>query len=314
MVAILDTEMAPTLARRWMRDQHIRHADRVVVALMRGQAASLDLMSLDGRAQWAAWLRARNVRYVILDCLRPVLDALGLNEHTDVGRFFVAFDALLREAEIPEACIVHHMGHTNERSRGDSRLIDWPDVTAKLVRQDDNPASPRYFSAYGRDVDIAESRLDYDSLTRRLTIVGGSRHDAKLDAVIDAIVEVLDAAPHPVTRRGIQDALQESDYSRDTIDAALKTGARTGGRLSVEQGARHSKLYRVSGSVRALSGGQSAERVSECPPAFIEGGHSGHSATPRRNTPVSVSEPDTQQRKRLDWIPAGSGDGTHGKF
>ena len=140
-VAVIDTEMAPTQARRWLRDQRIRHTDRVVLALLRGQAAAFDPLSPESRAQWADWLRARGVRYLVLDCLRPVLDALGLDEHKDAGRFLVAFDALLYAADIPEAAIVHHMGHAGERSRGDSRLIDWPDVTAKLVRQDDNPAT-----------------------------------------------------------------------------------------------------------------------------------------------------------------------------
>ena len=51
-----------------------------------------------------------------------MLDALGLDEHRDAGRFLTAFDALLVEAGIRDAFVVTHMGHTNERARGDSRL------------------------------------------------------------------------------------------------------------------------------------------------------------------------------------------------
>jgi hypothetical protein len=193
-----------------------------------------------------------------------VLDALGLDEHRDAGRFLVGFDALLQAAQIPEAAIVHHMGHVGERSRGDSRLIDWPEVNVKLVRQDDNPSSPRYISAYGRDVDQPESRLEYDPLLRRLTIVGGSRHDARLDAVLDAVVDVL-ANAEPLSGRRIKDALEDSEYGKNTIDAALKAGINNG-RLSAEPGPRNSRLYRVSRSVPAVSPGQSAERVSQCPP------------------------------------------------
>jgi hypothetical protein len=104
-----------------------------------------------------------------------VLDALGLDEHRDAGRFLVALDSFLAEAKIPEALIVHHMGHSGERSRGDSRLRDWPDVERRLVREDDDPGSPRFITAYGRDVDVSESQLAYDPLTRHLTINGGSR-------------------------------------------------------------------------------------------------------------------------------------------
>jgi hypothetical protein len=115
-VAVVDTEMARTQARRWMRDQRIRNTDRVVLTLLRGQAAAFDLLNPEIRAQWAEWFRQRNARYLVLDCLRPVLDALGLDEHKDAGRFLVAFDALLRDAEIEEAAIVHHMGHVGERT------------------------------------------------------------------------------------------------------------------------------------------------------------------------------------------------------
>jgi hypothetical protein len=74
------------------------------------------------------------------------------------------------------------MGHSGERARGASRLRDWPDVEWRLVREktengDVDPAAPRYFSAYGRDVDVPESRLVFDPATRHLTLEGGSRAD-----------------------------------------------------------------------------------------------------------------------------------------
>jgi hypothetical protein len=80
---------------------------------------------------------------LILDCLRPILDATGLKEGNEAGVFLVAFDALLKQAGIAEAGIAHHMGHVGERFRGDSRLGDWPDAEWRLVRHDpDDPASP----------------------------------------------------------------------------------------------------------------------------------------------------------------------------
>ena len=44
-----------------------------------------------------------------------------------------------------------------------------------MVRKDEDPASQRYFSAFGRDVDVQECELSYDATTRSLTITGGSR-------------------------------------------------------------------------------------------------------------------------------------------
>jgi hypothetical protein len=97
----------------------------------------------------------------------------------------------MKEAAIPDATLVQHMGHANERARGDSRLLDWPDVGWKLVRENDDPSSPRYFSAYGRDVDIHEGRLGFDPVTRRLTYAAGSRTDAKTEAAYPAVIALL---------------------------------------------------------------------------------------------------------------------------
>jgi hypothetical protein len=135
--------------------------------------------------EWAEKLKADGVEFLVLDCLRPVLDALGLDEKTEAGRFLVRFDELLVRADCREAVVVQHMGHVkadsgNERARGDSRLLDWPDVNWKLVRDDlDDPASDRFASAFGRGVEVAEMRLAFNPNLRRLAGVEGSRKESK---------------------------------------------------------------------------------------------------------------------------------------
>ena len=208
----------------------------------------------------------------MLDNLRPILDACGLDENREAGRFLVAFDALLAEAGIRDALVVHHMGHSGERARGDSRLRDWPDATWTLVRKDDDPASPRFLSAFGRDVEQSEQRLDFDRLTRRLTIAGGSRRDMKTEAALDAVLEVLGQEPR-LPGRAIKTRLAESDHPRDTIDAALRYGVQTG-RLRVEPGARGARLYQAVSERPGVSGQRPADSTVQCPAASIEAGHS----------------------------------------
>src|SRR6185503_12255323 len=101
---------------------------------------------------------------------RPAMDALGLDEHNEAGRWFTAFDELLKEAGVPEALIVHHSGHGGDRSRGDSRILDWPDGIWNLVRGErDDLNSPRFISAKGRDITVEEGQLTFDPITRHLT-------------------------------------------------------------------------------------------------------------------------------------------------
>jgi hypothetical protein len=270
-VGLLDTEMGASQLAEWLEAQGIVHADRVVVVPLRGRVSALDLLDVRRRAEWAARLQAAGVSFLVLDCLRPVLDALGLDEHKDAGRFLVAFDALLAEAGISEALVVQHMGHTAERARGDSRLRDWPDVEWRLVRQDDDPASPRYLSAYGRDVDMPESRLTFDLVGRRLTIGDGSRKDAVAAAALDDVLGVLDGVP--LSGRAIEAACTEAGvvHGRNVLRAAVALGIRTGA-ITTERGPRNAVLHRrstLSAPVRQSAPPVRQFTASECASASI---------------------------------------------
>ena len=241
-VVLLDFEMSPRQLDAWLRDQQIRHADRVVVVPLRGSASAFDIRMPDVRARWVEQLRAAACDFLIVDCLRPIMDALGMNEHTEAGLLLTALDGLMKDAGIAEAIVVHHMGHTGERSRGDSRLRDWPDVEWRLVREDDNPASDRFISAFGRDVDVPESRLGFDATTRRLSIEGGSRRDSKVDAALADVMRVIENATRPLSKNQIERALADSDHPRAVIRRALKAG-RVEGSLRLEAGDRGADLF-----------------------------------------------------------------------
>jgi hypothetical protein len=130
-VVLLDFEMDDDTIRQWLRDQQIQNVNGATVRPLRGKASSFDILDPQIRSEWAARLRGHDA--AILDCLRPILDALGLSEDKDAGRFLNAFDELLSEAGMSEALVLHHMGHAGERGRGDSRIIGWPDATWKML-------------------------------------------------------------------------------------------------------------------------------------------------------------------------------------
>lgn len=244
-VAILDNELDPRTLGSWLRDQGIRNTGRVHVVSMRGRVASFNIMDDAIRAKWAQALTGIDV--LIFDCLRPVLDALSLDENTQAGRFLTAFDALLYEAGISEAIIVHHMGHSGERSRGDSRILDWPDATWKLIRQSsDDPTSPRFFSAFGRDVDVPESQLSYDPSSRHLTLGKGNRKDVR---AVDLIEDILGyVAVHPSSSlTQIRDALAGDNKD---IASAVKLATASGALIaSKRQGRGGGMSYSISTSV-----------------------------------------------------------------
>lgn len=229
LIFLFDDEMDARQLRRWLRAEGIVKVDRVVVVALRGKVGTFDLLDPDCRARWAARLREAGAAFVILDCLRPVLDALGLSEDKEAGRFLVAFDALLDEAGVSEAVVVHHAGHSGERARGDSRLRDWPDAEWLLIREqseagDSQPDARRFFTAYGRDVDVPEGLLEYDPATRRLTFTGGNRRETVADDLLPAVLAFLRANPGS-SGRGVEQALcDDGGHPRMQVRQALRRG------------------------------------------------------------------------------------------
>lgn len=132
-VVLIDNELDERMLRRWLRDHGIASTDRVDVLTLRGKLSSFNILDPTTRARWATHIGRADV--LVFDCLRPALDALGLSEDKDAGRFLEALDELTHQAAIPESLTVHHMGHSGERSRGDSRILDWPDALWKLDRK-----------------------------------------------------------------------------------------------------------------------------------------------------------------------------------
>jgi RecA-family ATPase len=223
-ITIIDDEMSKGQIRRWYRDHEINNTDHVKIVSLRGALASFDILDPVTRQEWARELHGTEI--LILDCLRPVLDALGLDENKDGGKFLVAFDALLAETGAAEAIVVHHMGHSGARSRGDSRILDWPDATWNVTREDvENPKSARYFSAHGRDVDEAEKLLEYvENDGRALRIIGGDRRQIQTEDAMARIIDLLTVQPH-LTGRAIQTAL---GGNKKRNDEALARGVREG--------------------------------------------------------------------------------------
>jgi AAA domain len=248
-LVLIDNELADHTLRLWLREQGITNTASVAdVVSLRGKVAAFNLLDDRCRAAWAKRLRDTGCDYLMLDCLRPVLDALGLDENRDAGRFLVAFDALLDESGIGDALVVQHMGHANERARGDSRLQDWPDAIWRLVRECEEPDSARFFSAYGRDVDVPEGRLGFNPATRWITYAEGSRADAKVEAAMQPVIDIL--AEHARTGgegssgRAIE-AEVALEHSQKAIRDALKLAVGRG-HVAVSDGARRAKLHRIA--------------------------------------------------------------------
>lgn len=238
-LVLIDDELDERTLRHWLRAQDIVNTGAVDLVPLRGNVASFNILDPEVRLEWSK--RIAGAEVTILDCLRPILDALGLDENHEAGRFLVPLDTMMADAGCSEGALVHHMGHSGERSRGDSRLNDWPDAIWKLVRDkdDENPdlddvTGSRYFSAFGRDVEWPQSELTFNPTTRRLTIGDAAqnryaavqkRNAQKADEnVLQAIRD------HPgINKTGLRKAaIQLGSTHNPDIDAAIERLVETG--------------------------------------------------------------------------------------
>jgi len=285
-VTILDFEMSERQIDHWLKDQGITNTNRIVIAPLRGKAATFNILEDTTRREWAT--RLKGTEYLILDCLRPVMDALGLDEHREAGRFLTAFDALCNDAEIEDALVVHHMGHLGERSRGDSRLRDWPDVEWRLVRATEDPDSKRFISAFGRDVDVAEGELVHDPTTRHLHHIGGSRHEARAREALPEVVEALINSSEHLGFRALRDLVhRQGEHSKSIIEQAIKIGQRDHV-LHVVSGSNNSALHHHT---------TQCPGVPECPGSVLW--DSGVSVPVSYKTGTHTDTPETLLEQQL---------------
>ncbi|MGC5248185.1 AAA family ATPase [Gordonia sp. DT219] len=250
-IGVIDTEMAPAQTRKWMRDTGIRHPEAVAVWNMRGNLGALNIFDDAARSRWAHVLQEAGVRVLILDCVRPVLDAFGLDENRDLGRFCVAFDALLAEAGITEGCAIHHAGHDGTRPRGDTRLIDWADAVWRLSAEKvDDPFAVRMFSAFGRDVAEPERRVEFDAASRRPTL-GATRRERALTLACDLVLETVRESADDLSGRQLESSAAKLADERgvEVTRTALREAIahlEVTGMLHKEHGSRRAFSYRIA--------------------------------------------------------------------
>jgi hypothetical protein len=174
-----------------------------------------------------------------------------------------AIGSLGQEAGIGELMVVHHAGHVQERSRGASRLRDWPDAEWRLVREagegneEPPPDAARFLIAEGRDVAVPETKLAFNALSKRLSVAGGNRTQHKATKDEPLVLDAIKNSPG-ISARDLRAALHEAGVGSARADKAIQAAVR-GGEVHTWQRAKNTAKY------HALS--DDCGTPSECPGA-----------------------------------------------
>lgn len=196
-VAVFNYEVDSRQYRRWLRDVEIKHPEHVAVFNLRGY--SVPLMVPFIQDQVVEWLKRAEARVWIVDPFARAYTGSGKseNDNTEVGAFLDALDVIKSRAGVGELVLPTHTGRGEveqgqERARGATRLDDWADVRWLLTKDDEGS---RYFSATGRDVDVAEGMLTYDEFKRAYEFTEGDRRAQKDKASLDKVLRIIASNP-----------------------------------------------------------------------------------------------------------------------
>jgi hypothetical protein len=270
-VVYLNLEVGEATVRGWMRTAGIADPDKVIVVNLRGKVSSLNLSSTHGRKRFADFLAAHGAEIVIADPLAPLLAAHGLVEdsNSDVARFFAWWSEALAQGGVTDDLIAHHAGHAGQRSRGASRLLDEPDAIwtitkAKAKVEDDDMLTPddrRFITAYGRDVDLPESGLDFDPATGKLTILDTSpvtlRRQAQEDVYNQRVIEIMREKGGELLS---QNAITKTGGNESKLKEALKRLVEAG--VVLQEKTSNGYLHSLISQVSPLSPGDTLATVA----------------------------------------------------
>jgi hypothetical protein len=242
-------EVIAAQMRQWLRDLDIgeEYQQRAAICHLRGYRVPFGSKT---SREWAIrWLGEREVEFWIID---PFARAYGgdENNNTEVGRWCEWVDEIKRKAGVVDCLVSTHTGwSSDDRSRGAARLSDWADSLWRL--NVDKKTDVRYFSAFGRGVDVSEFALKFDEATGRLSRdeIGGSRawqrhlqaqteQEQRMDEQARAMVKLVEQAP----------GIETSDLKRDTPGnnnefPRAKSLAIEGGALHVHREGRKRRHY-----------------------------------------------------------------------
>jgi hypothetical protein len=186
-VVVLNYEVTGDTFARWMHDIGVP-PERLYVVNLRGRRNLL--ATDDGRAELVELIRVQEGQVLMVDPFGRAYTGKSQNDVAEVTPWLGRLDEVAESAGIAELILTAHAGWDGERTRGSSGLEDWPDCIVTMTRDPDT--DNRFIKAEGRDVDVAEDRLDYDPATRRLSVTGdGNRATVRKGDHAEHLAEVV---------------------------------------------------------------------------------------------------------------------------
>jgi hypothetical protein len=245
-VGIFNYENTTNQQRSWLRDLGIENTNAIHVLHLRGTSLPLNVPEV--RRHVVAWLKDRQIKVWIVDPYARAGQGIVLNENDNgqANDFTGVLDEIKAEAGVAEIVMpVHSSNKTEvetgmETARGAGRVEDWADAIWYLSAIE----GQRFLRATGRDVEVGESKLQFDAVTRWLTLgqPGEGRKAAALERDARKVLDVL--RTWPITEHCTQNDLQDNaDLGSSRRVAAAVKWLTEHGNAWVENGPNRAKYH-----------------------------------------------------------------------
>lgn len=258
-VALVNLEDPENAFIDLLEQQGITNTSAVLPVSLNGNARAFDVMTDKGRARWAKTFADAGITVLIVDPLKPLVDAFGLDEWRQTGELFNAIKACAHEAGIRHVHVSHHAGHALEggrvRARGDSSLEGTPDALWFSAMDDPTDArSPRQFSALGRGVGVDKGALLLDPATGRQTYTTKAAGLVILKG--DAVVDYL-TSHGPTSRSDL--ITNVTGIDKNNFASTLSALVTSGEVVETVMGSAHAKHYALPPGPDVLFQGESED-------------------------------------------------------
>ncbi len=257
-VAILNYEVSGYQLGLWAESVGIDR-QRLLLVNLRGRRNPL--VHEQDRATLAELLRSRGVESLFIDPFGRAFYGDNQNEATQVQAFLNDLDVFARsEVGARDVILNVHAGWNGNRSRGTSALEDHPDSII-LLRKDgdeDDESGLRFMKAFGRDVDVKEDQLHFDTESKRLSLTGlGSLKQAKQvqksNDLEPKILRLVTENPG-INSGAITQRLRDSGagFQKGTENSALRA-MKAEGRIGWKRGPNNASLWYPAGHPDAVT-------------------------------------------------------------
>lgn len=224
-IVIFNYEVEPRQYRQWMREVGIKNTDRVKLVHLRGLRMPMTSDYVQDKV--IDILKDFDAQTWIVDPLaRAFVGSGDENSNSDVGLFLDTLDVIKYEANVENLIVAAHTGraleHGIERARGASRFDDWADVRWILTKNDEGQ---RFLKAHGRDVDMEQHLLTYDSDSRALGVDKAiTKTDATIEGIMTQIVKLTTANPGILTKDLKEKLTGGTDYKEKAYKYCVQQG------------------------------------------------------------------------------------------